>query len=312
MMACIILLSSNACSDSNMNPTAHPDLKESGEITVKDFGKTIPVGIDKENDTFRVSLMIRAQPFKIKDTKENTVFISMIRQAIRDKFPLHIFIKAGTPEIVRVEKVTEEDLRYFKSALSERAKKETINTLSRVIPNVNLLNSLFAQIKNLSCETSPASPCITFRYPIDGCYARAHKMREILNQAGYECEKQFVYGNLKASTGTCCVAWAFHVAILVSFKNASGVIEKRIIDPSLFSNGPVPDAVWRDACVNSLCGSSSVSSFVNTAGDVYYRDPTGSLFLYDDHLISTNCTLNTYYPLSGCNTYVLNECPVFN
>jgi hypothetical protein len=59
-------------------------------------------------------------------------------------------------------------------------------------------------------------------------------MRQILNNAGYECEKQFVYGNLRASTGTCCVSWVYHVAILVSFKNASGVVEKRIIDPSWY------------------------------------------------------------------------------
>ncbi|MEF9480737.1 protein-glutamine glutaminase family protein [Chryseobacterium sp. 1B4] len=95
------------------------------------------------------------------------------------------------------------------------------------MPNLATLNSLFAQIKNQACGTSTASsPCITFRYPVDGCYARAHKMRQILLNAGYDCEKQFVYGNLRASTGTCCVSWVYHVAILVSFKNASGIVEK--------------------------------------------------------------------------------------
>jgi hypothetical protein len=118
-------------------------------------------------------------------------------------------------------------------------------------------------------------------------------MRQILNNAGYECEKQFVYGNLRASTGTCCVSWVYHVAILVSFKNASGVVEKRIIDPSLLSTGPITDTAWRAACTNTTCGSASVSSYANTAGNVYYRNPAGSL-LYDNNLVNTNCTLTAF------------------
>jgi hypothetical protein len=125
-------------------------------------------------------------------------------------------------------------------------------------------------------------------------------MRQILLNAGYDCEKQFVYGNLRASTGTCCVSWVYHVAILVSYKNASGIVEKRIIDPSLFSSGPVTDAAWRAACTNTSCGSASVSSFANTAGNVYYRSPSGSL-LYDNNYVNTNCVLNIFSSLSGCS-----------
>ncbi|MBV8325407.1 protein-glutamine glutaminase [Chryseobacterium sp.] len=304
MMVFVSVLSFNSCSDSGANQETITS--ESKEIAMKDFGRTVPVGIEKENGKFKVSFILSAQPYEIKDTKENENYISMISQAVKNESPVHIFLKANSTEISKVEKATEEDIRFFKSAFTKEVKADQGETsrLASVIPDLATLNSLFAQIKNQSCGTSTASsPCITFRYPVDGCYARAHKMRQILNNAGYECEKQFVYGNLRASTGTCCVSWVYHVAILVSFKNASGVVEKRIIDPSLNSAGPITDTAWRSACTNSTCGSTSVSSFVNTAGNVYYRSPSGSL-LYDNNLVNTNCTLTAFSSLSGCSAPV--------
>ncbi len=305
MMAFVTIMSFNACSDSNAAQEANLTSNESKNVAVKDFGKTVPVGIQKENDSYRVAFMISAQPFSIKDTKENENFIAMISQAVKSESPIHVFTKANTNEIAKVEKATEADVRYFKSILTKEVKSDaTTSKLASVIPNLATLNSLFTQIKNQSCGTSTASsPCITFRYPVDGCYARAHKMRQILNNAGYECEKQFVYGNLRASTGTCCVSWVYHVAVLVSFKNASGVVEKRIIDPSLNSTGPITDTAWRALCTNSTCGSTSVSSYANTAGNVYYRNPAGSL-LYDNNLVNTNCTLTAFSALSGCSAPV--------
>lgn len=305
MMVFVTVLSFNACADSSANQE-NLTAKESSEMSLKDFGRTVPVGIEKENGKYRVSFIVTAQPYEIKDTKENENFISMISQAVRNESPIHVYLKSNSNEIAKVESPTEEDIRFFKSALTKeiRADKGATNKLASVIPDLATLNSLFTQIKNQSCGTSTASsPCITFRYPVDGCYARAHKMRQILNNAGYECEKQFVYGNLRASTGTCCVSWVYHVAILVSFKNASGVVEKRIIDPSLVSTGPITDTAWRAACTNTTCGSASVSSFANTPGNVYYRNPAGSL-LYDNNLVNTNCTLTAFAALSGCSAPV--------
>lgn len=305
MMVFVAALSFNACSDSNANQDSNATSKENQQIALKEFGRTVPVGIDKEDGKYKVSFILSAQPYEIKDTEENKAYISMISQAVKNESPVHIFLKANSNEIAKVESPTSEDIRFFKSTFTKEVKEDGVaRRLASVIPDLATLNSLFTQIKNQSCGTSTASsPCITFRYPVDGCYARAHKMRQILNNAGYECEKQFVYGNLRASTGTCCVSWVYHVAILVSFKNASGVVEKRIIDPSLNSTGPITDTAWRAACTNSTCGSTSVSSFANTAGNVYYRSTSGSL-LYDNNLVNTNCTLTAFSALSGCSAPV--------
>lgn len=298
MMAFVTILSSNACSDSNANQDPNLTSKEAN-IALKDIGKTVPVGIDEENGKLKVSFIVTAQFYTIESSKENQKYIDIIRQAVKDESPVHVYIIPNTTTIAKVEKGTEEDVAYFKSALTKEVRTET-SKLTSVIPDLATLNSLFAQIKSQSCGTTASSPCITFRYPVDGCYARAHKMRQILINNGYDSEKQFVYGNLKASTGTCCVAWSYHVALLVSFKNSAGVTEKRIIDPSLFASGPVTDTAWRNACINTSCGSASVSSYANTAGNVYYRSPAGSL-LYDNNYINTNCVLTTFSLLSGCS-----------
>jgi hypothetical protein len=298
VMALVTMASFNACADSNAGQD--PLLAKEFNVNVQNFGSTVPVTLEKENGKYRVNFIITAQNFEIRDSEENAKYISMIREAVENETPIHVFLKAQTKEIVKVDAPTEEDIRYFKSLLTKETRTKTQKAVS-VIPNQATLNTLFNQIKNQSCGTSTASsPCITFRYAVDGCYARAHKMRQILLNAGYDCEKQFVYGNLKASTGTCCVSWGYHVAILVSFKNASGVVEKRIIDPSLFTTGPVTDTAWRTACVNTSCGTASASSYTNTAGNVYYRSPSGSL-LYDNTYVNTNCVLTTFASLSGCS-----------
>ncbi|UOU98009.1 protein-glutamine glutaminase [Chryseobacterium daecheongense] len=300
MVVFLTVLSSNACSDSSTNQDVVGKENTSTPIASRDFGKTVPVGINEENGTLKVSFILSAQFYEIKPTKENEEYISLIRVAIQNESPIHVFMKNNSNEIVKVEKGNEEDIKYFRSILTKEEKPE-LNKLTSVLPNVSTLNSMFTQIKNQSCGTSTASsPCITFRYAVDGCYARAHKMRQILVNNGYDCEKQFIYGNLKASTGSCCVSWNYHVAILVSYKNASGVTEKRIIDPSLFPNGPVTETTWRNACVNTSCGTASSSSYANTAGNIYYRSSTGS-YLYDNSYINTNCVLTTFSSLSGCS-----------
>lgn len=310
MMVFVTMLSFNACSDSNVSLNSNEKENSLKETSLRDYGKTVPVGILEENGKMKVSFIVSAQFYEIKPGKENDEYINIIKQAIQNESPIHVYLKPNSNEIAKVEKGNEEDIRYFKSILTKEEKPEA-NKVSSVLPNVATLNNMFNLIKNQACGTSTASsPCITFRYPVDGCYARAHKMRQILINNGYDCEKQFVYGNLRATTGTCCVSWVYHVAILVSYKNASGVVEKRIFDPSLFPSGPVTDTVWRNACINTTCGSAYVTSYANTAGNVYYRSPSNS-YMYDNSYANTNCVLTAFSSRSGCSTPApsISHCP---
>jgi hypothetical protein len=93
-------------------------------MSLKDFGRTVPVGIEKENGKYRVSFIVTAQPYEIKDTKENENFISMISQAVRNESPIHVYLKSNSNEIAKVESPTEEDIRFFKSALTKEIRAE--------------------------------------------------------------------------------------------------------------------------------------------------------------------------------------------
>ncbi len=108
MMAFVTILSFNACSDSNANQDPNLVAKESNEVAMKDFGKTVPVGIEKEDGKFKISFMVTAQPYEIADSKENTGYISMIRQAVENETPVHVFLKANTNKIAKVEKATDD------------------------------------------------------------------------------------------------------------------------------------------------------------------------------------------------------------
>ena len=112
--------------------------------------------------------------------------------------------------------------------------------------------------------------------------------------------KQFVYGNLAATTGTCCVRWGYHVAPLV-YVYVNGFIQERIIDPSLFPNGPVTPIVWRNACKITSCNASAnTTSFINLHGSYYYYNPSTNSGIVDNNYINTNCVLGRFKNYYGC------------
>ncbi len=280
-----------------------PDLENSKMV---EYGKTIPVSIRYEGNKAYVGFMISAQWYTLDlSTNKRTKEIELITSSIQTQTPLNIFLKKNTNEIVKVEEVSSVDIEHFKTkyGVPPNANAHRTTVVS-VIPNQATLTSLFNKIANNSCgQANAPSLCITFRYGIDGCYARAHKVKQILEKEGYSCQKQFVYGYLSAKSPSvgCCIWWVYHVAVLVKFKNANGVTVERIIDPSLFPSGPVSPLTWRNACQNTECSTTpSITSFTNTSSDIYYRSPTGFL-LYDNNYVNTDCVLTTFKSLSGCS-----------
>jgi hypothetical protein len=265
----------------------------------------IPVSIRYEDKMAYVNFVLSAQWYGMDLSVANRdKEIELINNSIKTETPLKITLKENSSEIVRIEEASPEIIEYYKT-IYVKPEPEGLNkaaaALVSVIPNQATLTTLFTKIKNSSCGASTAPAiCTTFRYAVDGCYARAHKSKQILETNGYSCRKQFVYGNLKASTGSCCVSWGYHVAILVEFKNASNVIEERVIDPSLFPSGPVLPLTWRNACKNTSCGTASVSNYANVASSIYYRNTTGSTVIYDNNFVNTNCVLTKFKNLSGC------------
>jgi hypothetical protein len=92
---------------------------------------------------------------------------------------------------------------------------------------------------------------IAYRYPTDGCYARAHLLIRRMQKAGYKPYKVWSQANgepLYVRTGNHpkgYVTWKYHVAPIVRVRLANNEQAWYVIDPSLFTR-PVMISTWRD------------------------------------------------------------------
>ncbi len=109
---------------------------------------------------------------------------------------------------------------------------------------------LFNLMNDRSCDPcTPTEPCIPFKYPANGCHARAHEMCRLMIDEGETPEKVWLYGSLRVVTSNdpdCEVGWWYHVAPTLNVEISPGTEEKWVIDPSMFS-GPVTVQEWINA-----------------------------------------------------------------
>jgi hypothetical protein len=153
-------------------------------------------------------------------------------------------------------------------------------------------NEMFAMVSALSCQPpNPAGGCITFLYPVDGCYARAHEMCRLMGLKGVSSRKVFNYAgsnnDLLVQTKNspfCSVSWRYHVAPTLRVRKSFPSTEEQVIDPALFP-GPVTTAAWQTKQTDPN------ATLVGTDASVYYRDKAGSSYMYDPNYVDTNATL---------------------
>lgn len=114
---------------------------------------------------------------------------------------------------------------------------ENIETSAISVDQANRLFQKFAKTKR-----------IPFRYPIDGCYARATEMARIAEQENIHMGKIFVEGNLQVKTESAMyptVQWGWHVAPVAYVRSRHGTLTLMVFDPSLFDR-PVSVEEWKD------------------------------------------------------------------
>ncbi|MBK7843544.1 MAG: hypothetical protein IPJ71_07580 [Bdellovibrionales bacterium] len=88
---------------------------------------------------------------------------------------------------------------------------------------------------------------IPYKYPIDGCYARATAMTKIAETKNIEMGKVFIEGHLQVKTSSKkypIVNWAWHVAPVTYVKQPNGEVRIMVFDPSLFRS-PVTLEEWK-------------------------------------------------------------------
>jgi hypothetical protein len=142
----------------------------------------------------------------------------------------------------------------------------------------------------ICCPAGAAAPCITFSYPDDGCWGRAHEMCRLMLAAGVQPDKVWIFGSLRAPTTNhpaCEVRWGWHVAPTLTVNTGSGT-QVQVVDPSLFPNGPVPQPTWAGV------QGDPAAVLIPSAASVFYRNQTGSIVETDPTYAKTNGVLNTY------------------
>lgn len=84
----------------------------------------------------------------------------------------------------------------------------------------------------------------SFEYPLEGCYARAHRMAMQMDQMGIVSGKAFIEGdNLVVDTSFGEVEWSYHVTSLVIIKVGNKLVPS-VIDPAMFEK-PVSYDEWK-------------------------------------------------------------------
>jgi hypothetical protein len=274
--------------------------------------------------------------FKLPGGKAARATASLLAAALKKKLPVKAQIDTREGAIHRVETPSERELREFKEIHIPLEKPEKVERLDvssidptefnllqhhkrvrcfrecrRIIPNYRKAKKIFDFCAKQTCSLGGPfniSPCIPFQYVIDGCYARAHKMRWVITtKYHYCCEKVFAFAVYNGDTlavqankwGGCCVFWWYHVAPLVRVKLGPWVL-LLVIDPGMFDK-PVLLSSWLAACENKICSANAhVSLYSIQPGSAYAPSGGWTSFSTDPNYVATDATLIAYQNLITC------------
>lgn len=159
------------------------------------------------------------------------------------------------------------------------------------------LAQLFTFLANEACSLHPNNIdyCITFQYAWNGCFARAHKMRQIMaNQFNLACQKIFNYGSLAVDAYNQCVTWGWHVAPVVTVVSATGTNTQYVLDPSI-AGTPLNIDQWRNLQLNGCSPGAYLASCDVVDGRCYGRKNfQGNYADFDDDYSRTDQFLIEY------------------
>src|ERR1700730_4122612 len=102
-------------------------------------------------------------------------------------------------------------------------------------------------------KSMATQPDISFRFPSDGCYARAHLMVRRMQAMGYRPGKVWAFARSKQESLVCrtrnhprgYVTWKYHVAPTIRVRIEDKVYDL-VFDPSIFDH-PVKISQWARA-----------------------------------------------------------------
>ena len=219
--------------------------------------------------------------------------------------------------------------------LSEELNDNRLETRSNdVVPNLTTAKKIFDEVNKMSvvyANGTFAPPSLSipgynlgripYQYAHDGCYARAHAIRQVVeNNFGYNSYKRFIITpsiaqmplTVKAtkwSNSGCCISWRYHVAVALKVRQSDGSLPWYVIDPSIFSE-PVTASNWDNSMIgNSSTACKNMSAYNNqykryTIASQYYAP--GSVvnnqqyFTFDHNYTETYKTMQSYRTWKSC------------
>ena len=295
-------------------------------------GKTVDVIFNEMEQVFTIA----------KEDKSFAEFNRSFEAALKSKSPLKIITDPRKGNFSMVTQPSARELEVFQSfrkemlagdsalridinkidtskfnIVDEYLKWPVFKLCTKVVPDYATAKQIFDYCAAQCCcifGPHQVNPCIPFQYVIDGCYARAHKMRWIIEtHFGYCSEKVFSFANqvnhtlaVKADKwGGCCIEWWYHVTPVIRVKSRFGKFSRTlayVIDPGMF-NQPVLLSTWLKAQENLACNANAHVDFYSIQPSSAYTPsyPNGSPFATDPNYTQTNAKLIAYSNLQTCN-----------
>jgi Glutaminase len=295
-------------------------------------GKTMKVLFNEKEQIFTIA----------KEDKSFEGFNRSFEAALKSKTPVKIITDPHKGSFSMVTQPSASELEFFLSfrkemlpgdsalridiskidtakfnIVDEYLKWPAFRLCTNVVPDYATAKQIFDYCAGQSCSIfgpHQVSPCIPFQYVIDGCYARAHKMRWIIEKHfGYCSEKVFSFANVGDHSlavqankwGGCCITWWFHVTPLIRVKMKFGkfiITRAYVIDPGMFDK-PVLLSTWLQAQENIACYAHAKVDFYSIQPSSAYLPTynTGPPFTTDPNYTQTNATLIGYANGHTCN-----------
>ncbi len=285
----------------------------------------------------------KAQVLKLSREEKNfAAYNRQFENALKAKSPLRLVTDGQRGLLLSVAEPSPRELTYFndlhKNMLQAEAARRidlsaidtsTFNRVDeylkwpvfrsclKIVPDYAKAKEIFDFCAAQSCHIigpKQVNPCIPFQYVKDGCYARAHKMRWIIEKYfGYCSEKVFSFATeghhklaVKADKwGGCCVEWWYHVTPLIRVRAQAGersYVLAYVIDPGMFDK-PVLLSTWLTAQKSTFCNPNAAVDAYSIQPSTAYTPtyPTGTPYVTDPGYTDTNYWLTAYATLTTCN-----------
>jgi hypothetical protein len=313
---------------------------ENGEIT-----RILIVDEMHESDTSPdVLVSFVGQPMIYSVAKDRTSLLELFRLSLNNKLPIEVSITIEDHSIKNARQTNNEKINQYRQMneellpeefLPEELNDNRLETRSNdIVPNLTTAKKIFDEVNKMSvvyANGTFAPPSLSipgynlgripYQYADDGCYARAHAIRRVVeNNFGYTSYKRFIISSNKVqmpltvkatkwSNRGCCISWGYHVAVAVKVRQSDGSLVWYVIDPSIFSE-PITASTWDNSMIgNSSTACKNMSAYNNqykryTIASQYYT-PGGVVnnqqyFTFDNTYSNTYATMSNYRIKKSC------------